>query len=66
MPVHTGASAHVIASRAGYGPYSAAWIVAGWPPSPVTFTVSVIAAPGAAVCCADLRRRARLGPHGAP
>ena len=47
VPVHTGVSAHVIASRAGYGPYSAAWIVARRPPRPVTFTVSVICAPGA-------------------
>ena len=46
VPVHTGASAHLIASRDGYGPYSAAWIVTVWPASPVTFTVSVIDEPG--------------------
>ena len=37
----------MIASRDGYGPYSAAWIVTVWPASPVTFTVSVIDEPGA-------------------
>ena len=72
-PLQTGVPSQVILSGAAYGPCSVASTVTVSPPSPLTSTVSVTAAPGSTagaltcvltVGCASTLTSSDASPHG--